>query len=134
MPGRKCDLQESYVIRGSKLLIFIIKLQLNSKKGIAFSIIAIATVIATKAHALKFVKRYDGIVSISIEKREDVVLPKLRNAHVIGKALWNQGGDNRDVISIGKLVRKKPAAIDKGHSPVAEWNYKRKNWYRPLYS
>jgi hypothetical protein len=34
------------------------------------------------------------------------VLPKLKIAHVIGKAVWNQGGDIRDVISIGKLVRK----------------------------
>jgi hypothetical protein len=31
------------------------------------------------------------------------VLPKLKIAHVLGKAVWNQGGD---VISIGKLVRK----------------------------
>jgi hypothetical protein len=34
------------------------------------------------------------------------VLPKLKIAHVIGKAVWCQGGDIRDVISIGKLVRK----------------------------
>jgi MoxR-like ATPase len=34
------------------------------------------------------------------------VLPKLKKAHVIGKAVWDQGGDIRDVISIGKLVRK----------------------------
>ncbi|MFY9796957.1 MAG: AAA family ATPase [Candidatus Nitrosopolaris sp.] len=34
------------------------------------------------------------------------VLPKLKIAGVIGKAVWNQGGDIRDVISIGKLVRK----------------------------
>jgi hypothetical protein len=34
------------------------------------------------------------------------VLPKLKNAHVIGKAVWDQKGDIRDVISIGKLVRK----------------------------
>jgi AAA+ superfamily predicted ATPase len=33
------------------------------------------------------------------------VLPKLI-ASVIGKAVWDQGGDIRDVISIGKLVRK----------------------------
>jgi hypothetical protein len=30
----------------------------------------------------------------------------LKIAHVIGKAVWDQGGDIRDVISIGKLVRK----------------------------
>jgi len=34
------------------------------------------------------------------------VLPKLKIAHVIGKAVWEQRGDTRDVISIGKLVRK----------------------------
>jgi hypothetical protein len=27
-------------------------------------------------------------------------------AHVIGKAVWDQGGDIPDVISIGELVRK----------------------------
>jgi len=34
------------------------------------------------------------------------VLPKLKIAHVIGKGVWEQRGDIRDVISIGKLVRK----------------------------
>jgi DNA polymerase III delta prime subunit len=34
------------------------------------------------------------------------VLPKLKIAHMIGKVVWDQGGDIRDVISIGKLVRK----------------------------
>jgi hypothetical protein len=34
------------------------------------------------------------------------VLSKLKIASVIGKAVWDQGGDIRDVISIGKLVRK----------------------------
>ena len=34
------------------------------------------------------------------------VLPKLKIAHIIGKAVWDQRGDIRDVISIGKLVRK----------------------------
>jgi MoxR-like ATPase len=34
------------------------------------------------------------------------VLPKLKIARIIGKAVWDQGGDIRDVISIGKLVRK----------------------------
>jgi DNA polymerase III delta prime subunit len=34
------------------------------------------------------------------------VLPKLKIADIIGKAVWDQGGDIRDVISIGKLVRK----------------------------
>src|SRR5215831_5813126 len=34
------------------------------------------------------------------------VLPKLKIAHVIGKAVWDHKGDIRDVISIGKLVRK----------------------------
>ena len=34
------------------------------------------------------------------------VLQKLKIAHIIGKAVWDQKGDIRDVISIGKLVRK----------------------------
>ena len=34
------------------------------------------------------------------------VLPRLKIADVIGKAVWDQRGDIRDVISIGKLVRK----------------------------
>ena len=34
------------------------------------------------------------------------VLPKLKIADIIGKAVWEQRGDIRDVISIGKLVRK----------------------------
>jgi MoxR-like ATPase len=34
------------------------------------------------------------------------VLPKLKIAHVIGEAVWRQRWDIRDVISIGKLVRK----------------------------
>jgi MoxR-like ATPase len=34
------------------------------------------------------------------------VLPKLKNTHVIGKTVWDRKGDIRDVISIGKLVRK----------------------------
>jgi replication-associated recombination protein RarA len=42
------------------------------------------------------------------------VLPKLKIAHIIGKAVWDQRGDIRDVISIGKLVRKNdgPAEIE----------------------
>ncbi|HXX95925.1 MAG TPA: ATP-binding protein [Candidatus Bathyarchaeia archaeon] len=34
------------------------------------------------------------------------VLPKLKIAHIIGKAVWDHRGDIRDVISIAKLVRK----------------------------
>ncbi|MFZ0513254.1 MAG: hypothetical protein WAM14_16715 [Candidatus Nitrosopolaris sp.] len=34
------------------------------------------------------------------------VLPKLKIARMIGSAVWNQKGDIRDVISVGKLVRK----------------------------
>jgi hypothetical protein len=34
------------------------------------------------------------------------VLPKLKIAPVTGKAVWGKRGDIRDVISIGKLVRK----------------------------
>jgi hypothetical protein len=33
-------------------------------------------------------------------------LPKLKIGHVLGKVVWDQRGDIRDVISIGKLVRK----------------------------
>ncbi|MFZ0513627.1 MAG: hypothetical protein WAM14_18620 [Candidatus Nitrosopolaris sp.] len=33
-------------------------------------------------------------------------MPKLKIARIIGKAVWDHGGDIRDVISIGKLVRK----------------------------
>jgi MoxR-like ATPase len=42
------------------------------------------------------------------------VLPKLKIAHIIGKAVWDQGGNIRDVISIGKLVRKNdgPAEVE----------------------
>jgi hypothetical protein len=42
----------------------------------------------------------EQFLEVSVE-----VLPKLKIAHMIGKAVWNQG-DIRDVISIGKLVRK----------------------------
>ena len=34
------------------------------------------------------------------------VLPKLKIAYIIGKSVWDQRGDIRDVISIGKLVPK----------------------------
>jgi MoxR-like ATPase len=43
------------------------------------------------------------------------VLPKLKIAHVIGQAVWDQRGDIRDVISIGKLVRK-----NDGHEEVEQ--------------
>jgi hypothetical protein len=33
-------------------------------------------------------------------------VPKLKIAHVIRKAVWEGRGDIRDVISIGRLVRK----------------------------
>jgi hypothetical protein len=36
-------------------------------------------------------------------------------ANSIGKAVWDQGGDIRDVISIGKLVRKSD-----GHEEVQQ--------------
>jgi hypothetical protein len=35
------------------------------------------------------------------------VLPKLKIAHIIGKAVWDERGDIRNVISIGKLVDRK---------------------------
>jgi ATP-dependent Lon protease len=34
------------------------------------------------------------------------ILPRLKIGHIIGKSVWEQRGDIRDVISIGKLVRK----------------------------
>jgi hypothetical protein len=39
----------------------------------------------------------------------------LKIAHVIGKAVWDQRGDIRDVTSIGKLVRKNdgPGEVEK---------------------
>jgi hypothetical protein len=40
------------------------------------------------------------------------VLPKLKIAHIIGKAVWDQRGDIRDVISIGKLVRKSDGPVE----------------------
>ncbi len=40
------------------------------------------------------------------------VLPKLKIAHVIGKTVWHQGGDFRDAISIGKLIRKNDGPED----------------------
>ena len=40
------------------------------------------------------------------------VLPKLNIAYVIGKAVWAQRGDIRDVISIGKLVRKSDGPVE----------------------
>jgi hypothetical protein len=43
------------------------------------------------------------------------VLPELKIASFIGKAVWDRRGDIRDVISIGKLVRK-----NDGHEEVEE--------------
>ena len=40
------------------------------------------------------------------------VLPKLKIAHVIGQAVWDQRGDIRDVISIAKLVRKSDGSVE----------------------
>jgi len=40
------------------------------------------------------------------------VLPTLKIAHVIGKAVWNQRGDIRDVISFGKLIRKSDGPVE----------------------
>jgi hypothetical protein len=37
---------------------------------------------------------------------ETTPLHRFNIDHIIGKAVWDQGGDIRDVISIGKLVRK----------------------------
>jgi hypothetical protein len=40
------------------------------------------------------------------------VLSKLKIVHVVGKAVWDQRGDIRDVISIGKLVRKSDGPVE----------------------
>jgi hypothetical protein len=37
---------------------------------------------------------------------------ELKIAHLIGKAVWDQNGDIRDVISIGKLVRKSDGPVE----------------------
>jgi MoxR-like ATPase len=51
------------------------------------------------------------------------VLTKLKIAHVIGKAVWDQEGDIRDVISIGKLVRKNdgPEEVEQIISTMAKY-------------
>ena len=51
------------------------------------------------------------------------VLPKLKIASVIGKAVWEQRGDIRDVISIGKLVRKNdgPAEVESILNTMAKY-------------
>jgi MoxR-like ATPase len=43
------------------------------------------------------------------------VLPKLKIARIIGKAVWDRRGDIRDVISIGRLIRK-----NDGHEEVKQ--------------
>src|SRR5215469_626908 len=51
------------------------------------------------------------------------VLPKLKIAPIIGKAVWDQRGDIRDVISIGKLVRKNdgPAEVEQILSTMTKY-------------
>jgi hypothetical protein len=50
----------------------------------------------------------------------------LKIAHVIGKAVWDQGGDIRDVISIGKMVRKKdgPEGVEQILSTIMKYGEK----------
>jgi hypothetical protein len=57
------------------------------------------------------------------------VLPKLKIAHVIGKAVWDQKGDIRDVISIGKLVRKNdgPEEVEQILSTMTKYGEKNKH-------
>ena len=47
----------------------------------------------------------------------------LKIAHIIGKAVWDQRGDIRDVISIGKLVRKNdgPEEVEQILSTMAKY-------------
>jgi hypothetical protein len=58
------------------------------------------------------------------------VLPKLKIAHVIGKAVWEQRGDIRDVISIGKLVRKNdgPKEVEQILSTMTKYGRNSKQW------
>jgi hypothetical protein len=55
------------------------------------------------------------------------VLPKLKIAHVIGKAVWEQKGDIHDVISIGKLVRKNdgPEEVEQRLSTMIKYGNER---------
>ena len=57
------------------------------------------------------------------------VLPKLKIAHVIGKAVWDQRGDIRDVISIGKLVRKNdgPEEVEQILATMTKYGEMREN-------
>jgi hypothetical protein len=54
------------------------------------------------------------------------VLPKLKIARIIGKAVWEQRGDIRDVISIGKLVRKNdgPEEVEQILSTMSKYGEK----------
>ena len=56
-------------------------------------------------------------------------MPKLKIAHVIGKAVWDQKGDIRDVISIGKLVRKNdgPEEVEQILSTMTKYGEKNKH-------
>jgi hypothetical protein len=60
------------------------------------------------------------------------VLPKLKIAPVIGKAVWDQRGDIRDVISIGKLVRKNdgPEEVDEILSTMMKYGNISNNQYQ----
>jgi hypothetical protein len=55
------------------------------------------------------------------------VLPKLKITSIIGKAVWDQRGDIRDVISIGKLVRKNdgPEEVERILSTMIKYGNKR---------
>src|ERR1700757_980331 len=55
------------------------------------------------------------------------VLPNLKIAHIIGKAVWDQRGDIRDLISIGKLVRKNdgPEEVEQMLSTMTKYGNER---------
>jgi len=63
------------------------------------------------------VKPMDLFSLDAVNGREKVIAEalKLKIARVIGEAVWDQRGDIRDVISIGKLVRKNdgPEEVEK---------------------
>jgi hypothetical protein len=63
----------------------------------------------------------DQFLEVSVK-----VLPKLKIADIIGKAVWDEAGDIRDVISIGKLVRKNdgPEEVEQIVSTMSKYGFK----------
>ena len=57
------------------------------------------------------------------------VLPKLKIGHIVGKAVWKHRGDIRDVISVGKLIRKTdgPEEVEQILSTMTKYNQDNNN-------